>query len=125
MHMHLELLIALQVLGLNALAWRERSALNAQQDSLQSILTTTFPSVSLVIDAPLQMQREIDALQQKSGAVSSTDCEPLLAALAGVFLGVWIPSGVQDFTRRAHDDIHRTGLSPLSCHQPRPGAAPG
>jgi general secretion pathway protein L len=77
-------LIALQVLGLNALAWRERSALNAQQASLQTILQTTFPSVTLVIDAPLQMQREVDALQQKSGTASSTDFEPLLAALAGV-----------------------------------------
>jgi general secretion pathway protein L len=77
-------LVALQVLGLNALAWRERSALNAQQASLQNILQTTFPSVTLVIDAPLQMQREVDVLQQKSGAASSTDFEPLLAALAGV-----------------------------------------
>jgi general secretion pathway protein L len=81
-------LVALQVLGLNALAWRESSALNAQQAALQNILKTTFPSVSLVIDAPLQMQREVDALQQKSGAASSTDLEPLLAALAGV-----LPSG--------------------------------
>ena len=77
-------LVALQVLGLNALAWRESSALNAQQASLQNILQTTFPSVTLVIDAPLQMQREVDALQQKSGAASSTDLEPLLAALARV-----------------------------------------
>ncbi len=77
-------LIALQVLGLNALAWRERNALNAQQASLQNILKTTFPSVTLVIDAPLQMQREVDVLQQKSGTASSTDFEPLLAALAGV-----------------------------------------
>ena len=77
-------LIALQVLGLNALAWRERSALNAQQASLQNILKTTFPSVTLVIDAPLQMQREVDVLQQKSGAASSTDFEPLLATLAGL-----------------------------------------
>jgi general secretion pathway protein L len=76
-------LVALQVLGLNALAWRESSALTAQQASLQNILKTTFPSVTLIIDAPLQMQREVDALQQKSGAASSTDLEPLLAALAG------------------------------------------
>jgi general secretion pathway protein L len=76
-------LVALQVLGLNALAWRESNALNAQQAALQNILKTTFPSVTLVIDAPLQMQREVDALQQKSGAASSTDFEPLLAALAG------------------------------------------
>jgi general secretion pathway protein L len=76
-------LVALQVLGLNALAWRESSTLNAQQASLQNMLKTTFPSVTLVIDAPLQMQREVNALQQKSGAASSTDLEPLLAALAG------------------------------------------
>ena len=77
-------LVALQVLGLNALAWQESRALNAQQASLQNILKTTFPSVTLVIDAPLQMQREVDALQQKSGMASSADLEPLLAALAGV-----------------------------------------
>jgi general secretion pathway protein L len=77
-------LVALQVLGLNALAWRESSALNAQQASLQNILQATFPSVTLVIDALLQMQREVDALQQKSGAASSTDLESLLAALARV-----------------------------------------
>jgi general secretion pathway protein L len=81
-------LVALQVLGLNALAWREHNALNAQQASLNHILQSTFPSVTLVIDAPLQMQREVDALQQKSGAASSTDLEPLLAAFAGV-----LPSG--------------------------------
>lgn len=77
-------LVALQVLGLNALAWQESRALNAQQASLQNILKTTFPLVTLVIDAPLQMQREVDALQQKSGTASSTDFEPLLAALVGV-----------------------------------------
>jgi len=85
-------LLALQVLGLNALAWRERSHLDAQQASLQNILKTTFPSVTLVIDAPLQMQREVDLLQQKSGAVSSTDLEPLLATLASVLPAGQTPS---------------------------------
>ena len=75
--------IALQVLGLNALAWRERSQLEAQHSALQHLLQSTFPSVRLVIDAPLQMQREVDALQQKSGMAASTDFEPMLAALAG------------------------------------------
>ncbi len=87
-------LVVLQVLGLNALAWRERNALNAQQASLQSILKTTFPSVTLVIDAPLQMQREVDVLQQKSGAAASTDLEPLLAALAGVLPAGQLPSQI-------------------------------
>ena len=85
-------LITLQVLGLNALAWHESRALNAQQASLHNILTTTFPSVTLVIDAPLQMQREVDLLQQKSGATSSTDFEPLLAAFATVLPAGQTPS---------------------------------
>ena len=85
-------LVALQVLGLNALAWRERSALATQQASLQHLLTTTFPSVTLVIDAPLQMQREV--VQQKSGAASSTDFEPMLAALAGVLPAGQTPSQI-------------------------------
>jgi general secretion pathway protein L len=74
--------VAVQVLGLNALAWQESRALDAQQAALHNILKTTFPSVTLVIDAPLQMQRALDALQQQSGAVSGQDFEPLLAALA-------------------------------------------
>ncbi len=87
-------LVALQVLGLNVLAWRESNALSAQQAALQSILKTTFPSVTLVIDASLQMQREVDALQQKSGAASSTDLEPMLAALAGVLPAGQTPQNI-------------------------------
>jgi general secretion pathway protein L len=109
-------LIALQVLGLNALAWRERSALNAQQASLQSILKTTFPSVTLVIDAPLQMQREVDALQQKSGSASSTDLEPLLAALAGV-----LPAG--QTPQQIHFANHTLRVQGVTFDNPATGMA--
>lgn len=114
-------LIALQVLGLNALAWRERSLLDAQQAALQNILKTSFPSVTLVIDAPLQMQREVDLLQQKSGAASSTDFEPLMAALASVLPAGQAPSQlrfsqqtlrVQGVTPDAQaSNLQRQGLS--------------
>jgi general secretion pathway protein L len=103
-------LVALQVLGLNALAWREHSALNAQQAALQNILKTTFPSVTLVIDAPLQMQREVDALQQKSGTASSTDLEPLLAALAGVLPAGQTPQQIH----YANHSLRVQGVSPNS-----------
>ncbi len=111
-------LIGLQVLGLNALAWRERSALDAQQASLQSILKTAFPSVTLVIDAPLQMQREVDALQQKSGTASSTDLEPLLAALAGVLPAGQTPEQIHfaNHTLRVQGvtfDSHSAGIASL------------
>jgi len=101
-------LLALQVLGLNALAWREHSALNAQQASLQSSLKTTFPSVTLVIDAPLQMQREVDVLQQKTGAASSTDFEPLLAALASVLPAGQTPQQIH----YANHALRVQGVSP-------------
>jgi general secretion pathway protein L len=77
-------LLLVQVVGLNVFAWREHKAQQLQIASLNQILTQTFPTVTLVVDAPLQMQRELEALKQKSGAVSNTDFEPMLAALAGV-----------------------------------------
>jgi general secretion pathway protein L len=82
-------LLVLQVVGLNAMAWREQSALSQQKAQLSQILTTAFPSVQLVIDAPLQMQREVDTLQRNAGRVTSTDFEPMLAAAAGA-----LPDGV-------------------------------
>jgi general secretion pathway protein L len=75
-------LLALQVVGLNAMAWREQRALELQKAQLNQILTATFPSVRLVIDAPLQMQREVDTLQRGAGRITSTDFEPMLAAAA-------------------------------------------
>ena len=113
-------LLALQVLGLNALAWRERSDLQAQQTALHHILTTTFPSVTLVIDAPLQMQRAVDALQQKSGAASSTDLEPLLAALADVLPAGQTPQQIHfaDHTLRVQGltlDNHTTATARLQA----------
>lgn len=77
-------LLLVEVVGLNVFAWREHNAQVAQQAALKQVLTNTFPAVTLVIDAPLQMQREVDALKQKSGAMSSTDFEPLLAAVSSV-----------------------------------------
>lgn len=81
-------LLVVQWVGLNALAWREQDAMAQQQRALPSILTATFPHVSLVVDAPLQMQREVDTLKQRTGEATRTDFEPLLVALAGV-----LPSG--------------------------------
>jgi len=85
-------LLVLQVVGLNAMAWREQSALSQQKAQLSQILTTAFPSVQLVIDAPLQMQREVDTLQRNAGRVTSTDFEPMLAAAAGALPDGMVPA---------------------------------
>jgi general secretion pathway protein L len=76
------LLLAVQLAGLNAFAWQERGALRDQQQAINRVLTETFPSVKLVIDAPVQMTREVAALRQAAGDAQTADLEPLLGALA-------------------------------------------
>jgi general secretion pathway protein L len=85
-------LFALQVVGLNAMAWREQRALDLQKAQLNQILTATFPSIRLVIDAPLQMQREVDTLQRNAGRITSTDFEPMLAATASALSEGLVPT---------------------------------
>jgi general secretion pathway protein L len=77
------LLLALNVLGLNAWAWRERSALDDKREAIRQTLTQTFPQVKVVVDAPVQMEREVAALRQRTGATSGRDLEAMLAALSG------------------------------------------
>ena len=74
-------LLGLQLLGLNLLAWQEQTAYRKQQAELQSLLTQTFPQVKLVLDAPRQMQAELERLRQQRGELGGGDLESLLAAL--------------------------------------------
>ncbi|MFC5609523.1 type II secretion system protein GspL [Variovorax soli] len=87
-------LVLAQVIGLNAWAWKERRALETKRNTVQSILTQTFPSVKLVVDAPAQMAREVAALQQSTGGVARLDLEPMLAALGGVLPPGRIPTAI-------------------------------
>lgn len=75
-------LLLVQLLGLNLLAWRERQALQQQHTQMRQLLTDSFPHVTLVLDAPLQMQRELERLRQAQGAVDKAGLEPLLQTLA-------------------------------------------
>src|SRR3989344_5303385 len=84
------LLVVAHLVGLNAWAWQERKALAAKQAAVRSTLTQTFPKVQVVVDAPVQMERELAQLRQAAGAVSARDLEPLLAAA-----GATLPSGRQ------------------------------
>ena len=74
-------LVVVQILGLNALAWRQRSLLDAQRASLQSMLQTSFPEVKLVIDAPAQMQRAVDDLARARGIGSDADLGRVFAII--------------------------------------------
>jgi general secretion pathway protein L len=90
-------LVAAQLVGLNAWAWKERASLEAKRDAVRRTLTQTFPHVKVVVDAPIQMEREIALLRQVTGAASGRDLEALLAALASALPAGRTPSGF-DYT---------------------------
>lgn len=74
------------LVGLNALAWQDRQALQAKQRQAQQLLTGTFPGVTLVLDAPRQMQRELATLQRNNGQLGQGDVEQLLANFSALAL---------------------------------------
>jgi general secretion pathway protein L len=78
------LLLATHLIGLNAWAWKESAALESKRAAIRGTLLQTFPDVRVVVDAPLQMEREVSALQQAAGAVSGRDLEAILTALSAV-----------------------------------------
>ncbi|GAC1544485.1 MAG: hypothetical protein NVS2B4_22520 [Ramlibacter sp.] len=75
-------LAAVQLVGLNAWAWRESGELAARREASRTILTQTFPQVRAIVDPPQQMEREVAALRQVTGGVSGRDLEAMLGALA-------------------------------------------
>ncbi len=75
-------LVALNLIGLNAFAWKERASLDDKRAAVRRTLTSTFPNVKVVVDAPVQMEREVATLRQLTGVASSRDLDALLAALA-------------------------------------------
>ncbi|BDT68953.1 hypothetical protein os1_31400 [Comamonadaceae bacterium OS-1] len=77
----LGLLLLAQIVGLNAWAWKESSSLQAKRDALRTTLTQTFPGVKVVVDAPVQMAREVALLRQTAGATSARDLEAMLSTL--------------------------------------------
>ncbi len=76
------LLLLVQVAGLNAFAWREANALDTKRAAMRALLTQSFPSVKVVLDAPVQMAREVARLQQATGAAAPRDLETILSALS-------------------------------------------
>ncbi|AYQ30280.1 MULTISPECIES: type II secretion system protein GspL [unclassified Polaromonas] len=74
-------LLVANLAGLNAWAWKEQSVLHARRKAIETSLTQTFPQVRVVVDAPLQMEREIAKLRRATGATSGRDLEAILTAL--------------------------------------------
>ena len=85
-------LVVVQVVGLNAWAWREQAQQSAQQAALTQILKDSFPKVQVVVDAPVQMQRQLQALQQGAGVNQAADLDSLLQAVSAHWSGNSLPS---------------------------------
>ncbi|WP_395667874.1 type II secretion system protein GspL [Rhodoferax sp.] len=92
-------LLLLQMVALNALAYKQEAQLEAQRAAVRSVLLETFPNVPVVIDAPLQMQREVAALARARGQ-EGADLARLLTAV-GTVLGVNKPVTTLDFSAGA------------------------
>lgn len=89
------LLVAVNLLGLNAAAWKERSSLDDKRAAIRRTLTDTFPNVKVVVDAPVQMEREVTTLRQDTGVGSARDLDALLAALAAALPPGRIPASLE------------------------------
>ena len=104
----LVVLIAAQWVGLNAAAWQLNAKVTAQKELQKNILTQTFPNVP-VVDASLQMARELERLQRQAGSLSAKDLESVLQAV-----GMALPDGQSlsglDFQAQGAGEIRLQGL---------------
>lgn len=78
-------LLAVQVLGLNLWAWQQRQAIADKRQALVATLQSSFPQVRAVLDAPLQMQREVERLRAVAGRAGDGDLEPMLQAASAAW----------------------------------------
>ena len=75
-------LVAVQVLGLNVWAWHQQHTLKSRQAQRVQLLQQAHPQVRVVLDAPVQMQRETEALRLAAGVPGERDLESLLSVVA-------------------------------------------
>jgi general secretion pathway protein L len=81
-------LIAVQLVGLNLWAWGQRHAMQAKRTAMVEVLRAAHPQIQAVLDAPVQMRRENEALRAAAGKAGDDDLESLLQAAASA----WPPS---------------------------------
>lgn len=81
-------LALVQLVGLNAHAWQLERSLADKRRQMSELLRSTYPGVRSVLDAPVQMQREIDRARASAGRAGESDFEALL----GVSAAAW-PDG--------------------------------
>lgn len=88
-------LVLINLIGLQAWAWKELSGLTARRAALRNTLTATFPEVRVVVDAPLQMARSLAELQRRSGTASTADLETMLGKYQETAPNARAPSAIE------------------------------
>ncbi|RZL30145.1 MAG: general secretion pathway protein GspL, partial [Rubrivivax sp.] len=78
----LGVLIVVQLVGLNLWAWRQNREVTARREAVTTTLTEAFPQVRAVLDAPVQMRKQLDLLRISAGSIGEQDLEALLGAAA-------------------------------------------
>lgn len=78
-------LVIAQVVGLNLWAFQQRYVLQSKREAMVELLRTAHPQVRAVLDAPVQMQRETEALRAAAGQPGDADLETLLQAAASAW----------------------------------------
>ena len=107
-------LVLAHVAGLQAWAWKEQAALNDRRSAIRSTLTSTFPDVKVVVDAPAQMARAVADLQRNSGQVSSADLESMLTHVKNAAPNLPVPTAIN----YQNKSLRLTGLPPESAADP-------
>lgn len=75
-------LLVVQLLGFNLWAWHQNRELAARRQAIAATLTGAFPEIRAILDAPVQMQKQLDLLRASAGSVGEQDLEALLGAAA-------------------------------------------
>lgn len=88
-------LVAVNLIGLNAWALREQAKLQAQRDQIRAVLTQTFPKIAVVVDAPLQMARELALLQRTRAKLGGADLEGILSSFSTLAPEGYSPTAIE------------------------------
>ncbi|MEY4765450.1 MAG: hypothetical protein RI907_2123 [Pseudomonadota bacterium] len=108
----LVVLAVAQVLGLNLWAWQQKHLVQQKKAAMVALLKDTHPQITAVLDAPVQMQRETEALRAAAGQPGDNDLEALMGALASAWPQDKPTGGLQ------YDGTSLSVMPPAGWNQP-------
>ena len=88
------LLLLSQLAGLQAWSWATQQSWQDTRQAMEQMLRTQFPDTRVVVDAPLQMAREVARLRQGTGELSAPDFESMMNALGAAWPAGQVPASI-------------------------------